>query len=74
MLFNYVLLIDKLVLTDLKLEDNAHWYNPGQLYIMHSQKDNQYRSRNWIKYYIDPISMIISKFKEPNNQILFHLL
>jgi hypothetical protein len=29
----------QMVLTDLKLGENAHWYNPGQFYIMHLQKE-----------------------------------
>ena len=55
----------QMVLTDLKLRDNVHWYNPGQLLyyafttgIINKDPDTGF------KYYIDPISMIISNLKE----------
>jgi hypothetical protein len=38
MQFNYVLFIDK-VLTDLKLGENVHWYNPGQAIYYAFTKD-----------------------------------
>jgi len=51
----------QMVLTDLKLGENVHWYNPGQLVyyaftkgIVHVDPETGLRS------YIDPISMFIS--------------
>ena len=53
------------VLTDLKLGDNVHWYDVGQLIyyafvkgIMNVDLDTG------LRYYRDPISMIISNLKE----------
>ena len=55
----------QVVLTDLRLGDDVHWYNPGQLAyyafvkgIVNIDKETGFR------YYIDPISMIISNLKE----------
>ena len=53
------------VLTDLKLGDNVHWYNPGQLiyYAFTTGMINK-DPETGFRYYIDPISMIISNLKE----------
>lgn len=58
----------QMVLTDMKLGESVHWYNPGQvLYyaftkgIIHVDPESGRRS------YIDPISMIVSNLKEPNS-------
>jgi hypothetical protein len=55
----------QLVLTDLKLGENAHWYNPGQvLYyaltkgVIHTDPETGFR------YYIDPISMAVSNLED----------
>lgn len=55
----------QLVLTDLKLGENAHWYNPGQvLYyaltkgVVHTDPETGFR------YYIDPISMAVSNLED----------
>jgi hypothetical protein len=55
----------QMVLTDLKLGENAHWYNPGQvLYyaftkgVIHTDPETGFR------YYIDPISMAVSKLQD----------
>ena len=55
----------QMVLTDLKLGEDAHWYNPGQvLYyaftkgVIHTDPETGFR------YYIDPISMAISKVQD----------
>ena len=56
------------VLTDLKLEDNAHWYNPGQvLYYGFTKGIVNLDPETGLRYYIDPISMAISNIKEPTN-------
>lgn len=56
----------QMYLTDLKMGDITHWYNPGQvLYngftkgIIHVDPESGQR------FYIDPISMIISNLPEP---------
>jgi hypothetical protein len=62
------------VLTDLKLEENAHWYNPGQIvYYAFMKGIINIDPETGRKYYIDPVSMIISKFQEPNNSNILSL-
>jgi hypothetical protein len=60
--------------TDLKLEENAHWYNPGQIiysaFIKGIINTDPETDR---KYYIDPVSMLISKFQEFNNSNILSL-
>jgi len=55
-------------LSNLKLDENTHWYNPSQVVyygimkaIIHVDPETGQ------KYYIDPLSMIISKFQESGN-------
>ena len=56
------------VLTDVKLGENVSWYNPGQLlYYAFSKGIINVDQETGLKYYIDPISMVISNIKEPNN-------
>lgn len=56
----------QLVLTDLKLGENAHWYNPGQiLYYAFTKGIIHVDLESGLRYYIDPFSMAISKLKEP---------
>lgn len=56
------------VLTDLKLEENVHWYNPGQvLYYGFIKGIINLDPETGLRYYIDPISMAISNIKEPTN-------
>jgi hypothetical protein len=58
----------QIVLTDLKLGDNVHWYNPGQLiYYAFTKGIINVDTDNGIRYYIDPISMIISKLDDLKN-------
>ena len=55
----------QMVLTNLKLGDNVHWYNPGQL--IYYAITNGIISKNpetGLRYYIDPLSMIISKLNQ----------
>lgn len=56
------------ILTDLKLGENAHWYNPGQvLYYGFTKGIINLNPETGLQYYIDPISMAISNIKEPTN-------
>ena len=53
------------VLTDLKLGNNVHWYNPGQLlYYGFTNGILKLNPETGLRYYIDPISMIISNLDE----------
>nr|YP_010517047.1 hypothetical chloroplast RF90 [Haslea karadagensis]UXN44829.1 hypothetical chloroplast RF90 [Haslea karadagensis]UXN45091.1 hypothetical chloroplast RF90 [Haslea karadagensis] len=53
-------------LTDLKLGENIHWYNPGQMiYYAFTKGMINVDSETGLRYYIDPISMVISKVQEP---------
>jgi len=55
----------QMVLTDLKLGENAHWYNPGQvLYYAFTKGIINVDPETGLRYYIDPISMIISNLQE----------
>ena len=56
----------QMVLTDLKLGENVHWYNPGQvLYYAFTKGIINVDPETGLRYYIDPISMAISNFGEP---------
>lgn len=58
----------QMVLTDLKLGENTHWYNPGQIVYYALMKGIvNVDPETGRKYYIDPISMLVSKFQESNN-------
>jgi hypothetical protein len=55
----------QIVLNDLKLGENIHWYNPGQLiYYGFIKGIVSTDSKTGFKYYIDPISMVIANLKE----------
>ena len=55
----------QIITTDLKLGDNVHWYNPLQLiYYSVIRGITHVDSETGLRYYIDPISMIISNLKE----------
>ena len=55
----------QIALTDLKLGDNVHWYNPGQvIYYAFVKGIVSTDSETGMRYYIDPISLIISNLKE----------
>lgn len=57
----------QMVLTDLKLGENIHWYNPGQLiYYAFTKGIVHVDPTTGLRYYIDPISMIVSNLKESN--------
>nr|YP_010472120.1 hypothetical protein N4M20_pgp064 [Navicula arenaria]UVG41585.1 hypothetical protein [Navicula arenaria] len=52
------------VATNLKLGENTHWYNPGQvIYYAIMKAIINVDLETGQKYYIDPISMIISKIQ-----------
>jgi len=55
----------RMVTGDLKLGENVHWYNPGKvLYYAITKAIVNVDSETGLRYYIDPISMIISKLPE----------
>lgn len=55
----------QLVLTDLKLGDNVHWYDPGQLiYYAFTNGIVKLNQETGLRYYMDPISMAISNLAE----------
>jgi len=64
----------QITLTELKLGEDAHWYNPGQIIfyafkkgIIHTDSETGLRS------YVDPISMSISKLQEPLKSKIYPL-
>ena len=57
----------QLALTDLRLGENSHWYNPGQiLYYAFTKGIVKIDPETGLRYYIDPISMFISNLPESN--------
>jgi Uncharacterised protein family len=64
----------QMALTDLKLGENAHWYNPGQIiYYAFTKGIIHTDSETGLRYYIDPISMIISKIEDPSKSNISQL-
>jgi len=62
----------QVVLTDLKLGEDVHWYNPGKiLYYAFTKSIVNVDSETGLRYYIDPISMAISNLKEPTKSTIF---
>lgn len=56
----------QMVLTDLKLGENANWYNPGQiLYYGFTRGIVNVDPETGLRYYMDPVSMFISNLNEP---------
>jgi hypothetical protein len=54
----------QMVVTNLKLGENAHWYNPGQiLYYAFTKGIVNVDPETGLRYYIDPISMAVSNLK-----------
>jgi len=54
--------------TNLKLGENTHWYNPAQVVYYSIMKAIVHVDpETGQKYYIDPVSMIISKFQAAGN-------
>ncbi len=61
----------QMILTDLKLGENAHWYNPGQiLYYAFTKGIVNVDPETGLRYYIDPISMFISNLDEPTKSTI----
>jgi len=64
----------QMVLTDLKLGENTHWYNPGQIiYYAFTKGIINVDPETGLRYYIDPISMFISNLPEPNKSSILPL-
>lgn len=64
----------QMALTDLKLEENAHWYNPGQVfYYAFTKGITDVDLDSGLRYYIDPISMFVSNLQEPAKSQIFPL-
>lgn len=64
----------QMVLTDLKLGENVHWYNPGQiLYYAFTKGIVNIDPETGLRYYIDPISMAVSKLQEPTKSNILPL-
>jgi hypothetical protein len=62
----------QVVLTDLKLGENTHWYNPGQMvYYAFTKGITNIDPETGLRYYIDPISMAISNLQEPMKSNIF---
>jgi Uncharacterised protein family len=62
----------QMVLTDLKLGENANWYNPGQiLYYGFTRAVVNLDPETGLRYYMDPISMIVSNLNEPLKSNVF---
>ena len=56
----------QMVLTDLKLGENVHWYNPGQvLYYAFTKGVVNIDPETGLRYYIDPVSMFVANLEEP---------
>ena len=69
------LLHDSIALNDLKIKENAQWYNPGQiLYYGFTKGITHIDQETGLKYYIDPISMVISNIENltDSNIYLFY--
>ena len=55
----------QMVLTDLKLGENVHWYNPGQvIYYAFLKGIINVDPETGLRYYIDPVSMAVSNLSE----------
>jgi hypothetical protein len=64
----------QMVLTDLKLGDNVHWYDLGQLiYYAFIKGIINVDLDTGLRYYRDPISMIISNLKESDKSSIIPL-
>ena len=62
----------QVVVTDLKLGTNVHWYNPGQLiYYAFTNGIMNRNQETGVSYYIDPVSMAISKLSEGTKTDVF---
>jgi len=61
----------QIALTDLKLGENSHWYNPGQIiYYALTKGIINIDPETGVRYYIDPVSMAIANLQEPTRSNL----
>lgn len=61
----------QLALTDLRLGENARWYNPAQvIYYAFTKGIVNVDPETGLRYYIDPISMTISNLPESNKAMI----
>ena len=59
----------QVIVTDLKLGENVHWYNPGQvIYYSFIKGIIKTDPDTGLRYYIDPISMFISNLDESQKE------
>ena len=59
------------VLTDFKLSDSIPWYNPGQvIYYAFTNGMVHVNQETGLKYYIDPISMLIANLEESTKETI----
>lgn len=64
----------QMTLTELKLGENAHWYNPGQIFYYAFKKGIIHVDpETGLRYYIDPISMGISNLPDSLRETIFPL-
>ena len=64
----------QMVLTDLKLGEDVHWYNPGQLiYYGFTKGIINVDQETGLRNYIDPISMAISNLKDSDKSNILPL-
>jgi Uncharacterised protein family len=60
--------------TEFKLGENAHWYNPGQIVFYAFTKGIiNIDPETGLRYYIDPISMFLTKLQEPSKSNILPL-
>ncbi len=56
----------QMALTEVRLGENTHWYNPGQiLYYAITKGVIHIDSETGLRYYRDPFSMVVSNLQEP---------
>lgn len=64
----------QMALSELKLGENAHWYNPGQIILYAFKKGIIHKDpETGLRSYVDPISMGISKLQEPFQSKIYPL-
>ena len=64
----------QMVLTDFKLGENVHWYNPGKaIYYAFTKGIINIDPETGLRYYIDPISMAVSNLSEPTKSNILPL-
>lgn len=62
----------QMAFTEIRLGENVHWYNPGQILFSALRKGIIHTdSETGVQYYRDPFSMAISKLQEPYKSNIF---